>query len=81
MVQQEFEKQISGFKCEADLHFFLMNVLSLITYDISHYCEYEKFEGLPTDWDGPKKCTFCRIPYDFYDFEKLLDINQLNINF
>ena len=49
MVQQEFEKQISGFKCEADLHFFLMNVLSLITYDISHYCEYEKFEGLHTD--------------------------------
>ena len=31
MTQQEFEKKISGFKCVADLHYFLMNVLSLIT--------------------------------------------------
>ena len=31
MTQQEFEKKISGFKCAADLHYFLMNVLSLIT--------------------------------------------------
>ena len=44
-------------------------------------CECGKFECLSTESDGPKKCTFCRIPYDFNDFEKLLDINQLDISF
>ena len=33
MTQQEFEKKISGSKCAADLHDFLMNVVSLITYN------------------------------------------------
>ena len=28
-----------------------------------------------------KKCTFCRIPYGFHNFKKLLDINQLEISF
>ena len=78
MIQQNFEKKISGFKCAADLQYFLMNLLSLINYNGYYCCECEKFEGPSTEWDGLEKCTFWRIPYDFNDFEKLLDINQLN---
>ena len=32
MIQQNFEKKISGFKCAADLQYFLMNLLNLINY-------------------------------------------------
>ena len=56
MIQQNFGKKISGFKCAAE----------------------GPFEGPSTEWDGLEKCTFWRIPCDFNDFEKLLDINQLN---
>ena len=58
-----------------------MNVLRLITYNGYFYCQYDKYEGASPEWGGHDKCIFCIIPYDFKDFEKLLDVNQWNSDF
>lgn len=42
-TRQEFEKKLSCFKRADGLHYFLMNVLSLITYNSYYYYECEKF--------------------------------------
>ena len=81
MTQQEYQKTISNFQDTVDLHYFLMNVLSLITYNGYFYCQCDKYEGPSTEWGGHNKCIFCRIPYDFKDFKKSLDLNQWNIDF
>lgn len=43
MTRQEFENKLSCFKRADGLHYFLMNILSLITYNSYYYCECEKF--------------------------------------
>ena len=80
-IRQEYEKKPSNFEGVVDLHYFLMNVLSLITYNGYFYCQCDKYESPSPEWDRHDKCTFCRIPYDFKNFEKLLDVNQWNIDF
>ena len=75
------KNKISNFEGAVDLHYFLMNVLSLIPYNGYFNCQCDKYEGLSPEWGGHDKYTFCRTPYDFKDFEKLLDVNQWNIDF
>ena len=75
------KKKVSSFNGADDLHYFLMNVLRLITYNGYFYCHYDKYEGASPECGGHDKCTFCIIPYDFKDFEKLLDVNQWNSDF
>ena len=58
MTRQEFEKKLSCFKRADDLHYFLMNVLSLLTYNSYYYCECEKFEGPSAEWEGPQNVLF-----------------------
>ena len=74
-------RKISNFEDAVDLHYFLMNVLNLITCNGYFYCQCDKYEGPSPEWVGHDKCIFCRMLYDFTDFEKLLDVNQWNIDF
>ena len=66
MSKEKFMKEITEFKGVEDLHYLLMNVLNLISFKGYYYCFCEKFE----------KCTFCRIPKIFENFEKKLDYNM-----
>ena len=66
MSKEKFMKEITEFKGVEDLHYFSMNVLNLISFKGYYYCFCEKFE----------KCTFCRIPKIFENFEKKLDYNM-----
>ena len=81
MAEEEFKKQITGFKTPAEIHFFLLNVLNLILHNGWYYCFSEKFNG-PALVDGSQRqCTMCKIPYYFSDFEKDLDVNQFDHQF
>ena len=38
MTNEEFDKETSRFKGRFDLYYFILNALSLITYDGYYYC-------------------------------------------
>ena len=68
MTREEFKIEIGNFKEIKVLHYFLLNVLNLIWYN-EYCCFCEKFEG--PDLEFPKrKCSLCRIPLIFCNFEK-----------
>ena len=58
---------------------FLMNVLSLITYNGHYYCFCNKC--YKKKCVNEKSCPICQIPIIFCDFEKDLPNNMFNEKF
>ena len=63
MTEEEFKKQMMGFKAPTEIHFFLLNVLNLILHNGWYYCFCEKFYGPALVGGSQKQCTMCGIPY------------------
>ena len=55
ITKKEYVREITEFKECKDLHYFLMNVLSLILSRSYYYCFCEKFEGPHLEFSGLRK--------------------------
>ena len=68
----------------ADLHYKLLNILSLICYNSDYYCFCVKYQGCEKDYHlGRVLCPLSHIKiyfgHDLVNFEEYLDRNQFNL--
>ena len=81
---QAFEIKLYHYKDMADLHYKLLNIISLICYNSDYYCFCNKYQGCKKDDHlGRDLCSLCRIKicfqHDLGNFEEYLDRNQFNL--
>ena len=78
LTKEQFDKETCQFKNRFDLYYFLLNTLSLITYNGYYYCfcGEEKFFKKKQE-----RCFICQITIIFSDFESDLSKNMFNENF
>lgn len=76
-----FEFKLHFYKDIVDLHYELLNTLSLIIYKGYYYCFCLKYDRCEKDYNGGSDlCPLCRIPIHFSDFEEFLDRNQFHLS-
>lgn len=65
----------------ADLHYKLLNILTLICYNSDYYCFCNKYQGCKKDYHlGRDLCALCSAKINFDDFEEYFDKNQFNLS-
>ena len=69
-----FEFKLQFYKDVVDLHYKLLNILSLICFDTgNYYCFCTKYKGCEEEYNaGSRLCPLCRIPIHFNNFEEFL---------
>ena len=76
-----FEFKLQFYKDVVDLHYKLLNILSLICFDTgNYYCFCTKYKGCEEEYNAESRlCSLCRIPIHFNNFEEFLDRNQFHL--
>ena len=68
------------FKNTKDLHYELLNTLSLICFDTGfYYCFCDKYQDCQNEYGQQYSCLLYQIPIEFRNFEEYLGRNQYNI--
>ena len=75
-----FEFKLYFYKDVVDLHYKLLNILSLICYNSYYYCFCSKYNRCEEVYNvGSHLCLPSRISIHFSSFEEFLDRNQFHL--